>query len=176
MPRIRTVKPEFWSHPVMCRQDDATRLMAVALLNYADDHGYFYAEPAAVRSFARPFDEDSTIIRRAMAQLIKIGYIEVREHPEMGPVGRVSKFGCHQRVDRPNPSKIKDYFDSSNVPRPIVEEPAEEGKGKEGKGKEARPSASPAAPGEQPNPVSISPVYLSLATGENRHTRIKGMI
>ena len=42
--RIRTLKPEFWSHPVISRQSDAAKLLAIGLLNYADDEGYFYAD------------------------------------------------------------------------------------------------------------------------------------
>lgn len=121
----------------MCRQDDATRLLALALLNYADDHGYFYAEPSAVRSFARPFDDDLTMIRRSIAQLSKIGFIEVREHPEIGPIGRVVKFTSHQRVDRPNPSKIKDHFDSTNNLRTFDDDSTLERKGRE-QGKERK--------------------------------------
>ena len=33
MPRIRTIKPGFWSHPVMRRLSDTAQLMALALLN-----------------------------------------------------------------------------------------------------------------------------------------------
>ena len=44
----RTIKPEFWSHLVMARLDAPTQLVALALLNYADDGGYFYAKPVLV--------------------------------------------------------------------------------------------------------------------------------
>lgn len=115
----------------MARLDDATRLVALALLNYADDYGYFLADPAAVRSFVRPFDDDSTIVRRSIATLSRIGYVLVVEHPEMGPIGKVEKFTTHQRVDRPNPSKLKVYFDSTNVRRLFDDQSSPEGKGKE---------------------------------------------
>jgi hypothetical protein len=110
MPRIRTIKPEFWSHPVMGRLDDATRCVALALLNYADDHGFFLADPAAVRSFVRPFDEDSTIVRRALDTLSRIGWISVVEHPSHGAIGRIVNFCEHQAVDRSKPSKLAPYF------------------------------------------------------------------
>ena len=73
MPRIRTIKPVFWSHPVISKLPDASRLMALAILNYADDHGYFLADARAVRSFARPFDDDSTISRAALDDLSRVG-------------------------------------------------------------------------------------------------------
>lgn len=111
--RIRTVKPEFWSHPVMARQDDATVRLAIGLLNLADDQGVFLADAALVRSALRPFDDDSTIVRRALAQLVKVGWIEVREHPSQGEIGRVVNFEAHQRIDRPAKPKLLIYFEES---------------------------------------------------------------
>lgn len=130
MARIRTIKPEFWSHPVMGKLDDATKCLALALLNFSDDEGYFLADPVLVRSFARPFDEDSTITQRGLAQLEKSDWIEVSEHPSHGAIGRVVNFTSHQNVDRGKPSKIKEYFESSNDRRMIVDESAlEQGTG-----------------------------------------------
>lgn len=110
--RIRTIKPEFWSHPVMVRQSDATKLLAIGLLNYADDEGFFYADAKLVRASLRPLDEDSTIIRASLDVLSRIGFIECREHSSHGPIGRVTNFTQHQRVDRPSKSKIRPFFDS----------------------------------------------------------------
>lgn len=115
--RIRTLKPEFWSHPVMVRQSDATKLLAVGLLNYADDQGYFYAEPAMVRAALRPLDEDSTIVRRSLDDLSRIGYLEIGEHPTHGVLGKIVAFETHQRVDRPNKPKIKHLWDSTIIRR-----------------------------------------------------------
>lgn len=132
MARIRTIKPEFWSHPIIGRMDDAAKMLAIALLNMADDEGYFLADPILIRNFARPFDEDSTITRRSIAQLEKSGWIEVSEHDSHGNIGRVVNFVSHQIVDRAKPSKIKDYFDSTNIRRFIDDQSTLEGKGKEG--------------------------------------------
>jgi hypothetical protein len=120
--RIRTIKPEFWTHPVMTQQDDATKLLAIGLLNYADDEGYFYAAPALVRAALRPFDDDSTIARGSLENLSKIGYIEIRNHPTHGDVGMVIGFAEHQRVDRPKSSIIKPLYDSTNDRRMIDDE------------------------------------------------------
>lgn len=121
----------------MARQDDATKLLAIGLLNFADDEGYFYACPSLVRSALRPFDDDSSIVRRSIEQLSKIGFIEVREHETHGPVGFVVSFSDHQRVDRPKDSSIKELYHSTNDRRSIDDQSSLEGKGKEGKGKES---------------------------------------
>ena len=117
--RIRTVKPEFWNHPVMSKQDDATRLMALGLLNYADDEGYFCADAPLVRASLRPFDDDSSIVRRSLARLAELGYIELREHPTHGMIGLVLSFTTHQRVDRGKSSVLKHLYDSTNDRRTI---------------------------------------------------------
>lgn len=119
--RIRSLKPEFWSHPVTGRQAPEVQAVLIGLLNYADDEGYFWADPAAVRSALRPFDEDSTNVRRTLARAQEIGFVEVSQHPSHGLIGRLPTFAEHQRIDRPSPSKIKKYwgFDSSNVRRTL---------------------------------------------------------
>jgi hypothetical protein len=133
--RIRTIKPEFWSHPVIGLLDDADKLLAIGLLNLADDEGYFLAHPTLVRNALRPFDEDSTKTRRALETLSKVGWIEVREHSEQGQIGKVVNFTKHQRIDRPTASKIATYFDSTSPRRALDEPSLLERKGKE-QGKE----------------------------------------
>lgn len=136
----------------MVRLPDATKLLAIGLLNLADDEGFFHADPRMVRAALRPLDEDSTIVRGALEGLSIMGYVEIRDHPSYGPIGRVVGFGKHQRIDRPSPSKIRSLFDagssqtpetqqaklfddgSSNARRVIDDRSALEGKGKEGKG------------------------------------------
>ena len=120
MARIRTVKPEFWRHNVMAREEDFTQLLAIALLNYADDHGYFMADPALIRGDVFPFRDDLANISRSLARLSEVLYIEVRNHPERGAIGRITTWEAHQRVDHPKASKIKELFDlakSSRNPR-----------------------------------------------------------
>jgi hypothetical protein len=134
--RIRTVKPEFWSHPVMAKLDDSTRLLAIGLLNYSDDEGYFYAQENLVRSALRPFDDESTIIRASLKTLSKIGYIELVETDSHGVLGVVKNFTSHQRVDRPKKSHIKELYNSTNNRRIIDDESPNDlrSKGREGKG------------------------------------------
>lgn len=108
----------------MSSLDDSERLLSIGLLNVADDEGYFLARPASIRSLIWPLDEDSTKARRSLAQLEKVGWIEVRHHPTHGPIGLVVNFTKHQKIDRPSPSRIKGYFvngDSTNARRTLDE-------------------------------------------------------
>jgi hypothetical protein len=133
--RIRTIKPEFWTHPILSRLSHEARLAAIGLLNIADDDGFFLADAALIRSALWPFDEDSTNARRALDALSKAGYIEIRESSTHGPIGSVLNFSKHQRIDRPTASKLAGYFNSSNPRRVLDESSLLEGKGKE-QGKE----------------------------------------
>lgn len=132
--RIRTIKPEFWTHPVMVQQDDAVKLLAIGLLNFADDEGYFYAEPKMVRAALRPLDEDSTIVRRSIEQLEKIGYVITCQHPTHGLLGRIVSFTDHQRIDRPRESKIQSIWPKK--PSTINRRSFDDHSPLEGKGKE----------------------------------------
>lgn len=150
MARIRTIKPEFWTHPITGRLTDATKWIAVALLNHADDEGYFRADPAVVRGAIAPFVEASTSIRRALDECSRVGWIELREHPTQGWIGRIVNFAKHQRIDRPSASRIKDYWqfdEPSTSPRRILDEPSLPEGNREGKGREqgAREGGPPSA-------------------------------
>lgn len=136
--RIRTIKPEFWSHPILSRLPDSARLLAIGLLNLSDDEGYFICDPILVRNALRAFDEDSTRTREALDSLSKVGYILVSEPSEVGPIGFVVNFLKHQRIDRPTPSKLKCYFNSTSNRRGFDEGSLLEGNGKEGNGKERK--------------------------------------
>lgn len=113
MARIRTIKPEFWVHPVMGRLSDLAKWVAVALLNHADDEGFFRADPAIVRGAIAPFTDDSLSIHGALTECSRAGWLEIREHPTEGVLGKVVNFLKHQRINRPNASKLKDYWEFS---------------------------------------------------------------
>lgn len=97
----------------MSKVSDFARLTAIALLNVADDEGYFEADVRLVRGDVFPFEEDSSRIKGALSELSVIGYIEIREHPTKGPLGHVVTFSTHQRINRATGSKLKKHFDDA---------------------------------------------------------------
>ena len=138
--RIRTVKPEFWSHPVMSRQDDHVKLLALGLLNLADDEGYFYADARMVRNALRPLDDDSVRTHGALIILEEIGFIEVREHRTHGAIGKITSFRRHQVVNRPTKSVLAQVFTGCSVSDHggLTDDSVPERKGKE-QGKDINP-------------------------------------
>ena len=136
----------------MARQEDSTKLLALALLNYADDSGFFYADPAMVRAALRPLDEDLTIVRRGLAALSNIGFIDIVEHPTHGPIGKVVSFRAHQSIDRPKESKLNGLWNSSKPRRSIDDSSLLE----QGTGIREQGSGS-AEPGEDESPEPEEP-------------------
>jgi hypothetical protein len=133
--RIRTIKPDFWEHPVMSKQSDTTKLLAIGLLNVADDEGYFYAEPRMIRNAIRPLDDDSRITTGSLRELSNLGYISVKNHPTHGDIGFIPSFLNHQVINKPKPSKLKELYEYGNYTVLIRDEYRPERKGKE-QGKE----------------------------------------
>ena len=131
--RIRTVKPEFWLHEGLCACSDFTRLMAIALLNWADDAGYFMAHPSLLRGGLFPFLDDSKKIPGTLQDLSRVGWIQLGTDNQGRPVGRILNFSKHQRVDKPQTSRIKDLCtfqeDSKNDLGTFQEPSRQEGNG-----------------------------------------------
>lgn len=136
--RIRTIKPEFWLHEGLAKCSEFARLLAIALLNWADDEGYFMANPILIRGQVFPFDDDSTKVRRSLDELSSVGWIRLGIDDQGRSVGIVINFEKHQRVDRAKPSAIKgniSFDDHSTINRRSIDDQStEEGKGMEGKG------------------------------------------
>jgi hypothetical protein len=56
MPRIRSIKPDFWDSPDTAAADLRTRLLYIAMWNWADDYGIGDATPVRLIGFAFPND------------------------------------------------------------------------------------------------------------------------
>lgn len=184
MARIRTIKPEFWKHEDLSELPEATHMLAAALLNHADDEGYFNANPALVRSECMPLREPSVSVQTSLELLTGIGYIEVGRGNDGKRYGRIVKFDDHQRVNRPTPSKIKTLgvvWERSVTPHTQLTEdspPERKGTGKgkergrEGKGTSSlRSDSSTAAPVDLlGNPEQSPPADLSVRRAERLST------
>ncbi len=110
MPRIRTIKPEFWRNRSLASLSPFTRLVAIAILNVADDDGYFEADPLLIRGDVFPFQEDSRSITVALRELAGIGYVAFRTSKEKGVIGCVVNFRKHQVINKPSASRLKEIY------------------------------------------------------------------
>jgi hypothetical protein len=110
MARIRTIKPEFWTNELLSALPESTHMLAGALLNYADDYGYFNANPALVKATCFPIREPLVSIPESLMKLSQIGYIELRTAEDGRVYGRIVNFDEHQKVGHPTASKIAPIF------------------------------------------------------------------
>jgi hypothetical protein len=145
--RIRTIKPEFWASEGLHGLDDFAMLLAIGLLNYADDEGYFNANPALIRASLFPLREDYGSITVALQHLSKRNYLRLFSGEGGRVFGKVENFQKHQVINKPNESKIKglcvseillpEHYRSTTVALPSGTGNREQGTGnreKEGKG------------------------------------------
>ena len=107
MPRIRTVKPEFYQDEDLASVSETAFILALGLLNQADDEGYFKANPLLIKSQVFPLREPSVSIHGALSELSEIGYLELFEGSDGKNYGLIKGFTKHQTINRANPSKIK---------------------------------------------------------------------
>ncbi len=132
--RIRTIKPEFWENEDLAGVSEAACLLAIGLLNMADDEGYFKAHERLIMSAVFPIREPSVSAHAMLSELSGIDYIRLFTGTDGKTYGHVRTFLTHQRVNRPTPSKIAP-LDSLSTHGALTA-------GKEGKGKEGRGSGS----------------------------------
>lgn len=133
MARIRTIKPEFWQDEDLAMLDSDIRLLALGLLNHADDEGYFKAHHALIRAAVFPFTDGSLNIQGMLNELSNIGYLRLFEGSDGKHYGVIKNFAKHQKVNRPSPSKIKGLegiTDNSVSPHEQLTGGKEQGTGK----------------------------------------------
>lgn len=142
MARIRTIKPEFWTDEDLSEVSEAACLLAIGLLNYADDEGFFNANPKLIKAAIFPIREQSGSIPVLLRELSSVRYITLFSGPDSKIYGLVNNFSKHQVINKAKRSVIKDLctvlyeYGSNTGELP----PGREGNGKE-QGKENTLSA-----------------------------------
>lgn len=133
MARIRTIKPDFWRDESLASVSPEAALLAIGLLNHADDEGYFNAHPKLIESDIFPLRELSHTITVLIDELYRIGYVALFQGSDGKKYGHICNFAKHQVINKKNPSKIKELckeqedYGTTTVVLPV---------GMEGNGKE----------------------------------------
>jgi len=161
MARIRTIKPEFWRNEALSSVSAEAALLAVGLLNHADDEGFFSANPKLVEADVFPLRELSSTTTVLLQELENIGYIALLDGRDGKKYGWIRKFGKHQVVNKKQPSKIKplcelpEHYRSDTVELPPgMERNRERNRERE---KEMESPASTPLVVESQNPPSAAP-------------------
>ena len=123
-PRIRTVKPEFWSDEDLGICSDSARLLAVALLNFSDSSGFFNSNPANIRASIFPHkDISKEDVENLVQELVAVNYILLYDASDKKRYGKVRTFEKHQviRISEKGEkaSEIKGLIISTEVHSPF---------------------------------------------------------
>lgn len=112
MPRIRTIKPEYWSSPGTETISPWARLLFVAMWNWADDAGRGTCQLKELQGFAFPLDEEETAPEVATMAGFKRTLAQVREQYDVvfykvsgRPYYAIPSWKRHQRNERTAQSK-----------------------------------------------------------------------
>lgn len=125
MSRIRTIKPDFWRDEDLSSVSPEAALLAIGLLNHADDEGYFNANPKLIEADVFPLRELSRSTTVLLTELSEIRYVELFRGIDGKQYGHIRSFSKHQVINKKNPSKIKglhrlqDDYRSPTVALPV---------------------------------------------------------
>ena len=173
MARIRTIKPEFWRDEDLSSLCPEATLLAIGLLNHADDQGYFNANPKLIESDVFPLRQLSKTTDSLLNDLYLIGYIELYVGLDGKRYGHIVNFEKHQVISKKNPSKIKPMIDApieyTTIPIELPESSGNDtgevqvGTGNREQGKEGK---------KKPNAPRFDPVSYLVDQGVNEQTAI----
>lgn len=118
MPRIRTIKPQFWLDENLGKIPRDARLLYIGLWNLADDTGVFQWRPARIKAQLFPYDADLTPedITAWLDLLVEAGDVI---HYSYGneDFGYIKSFLEHQTIKKPS------QYTFAPLPRGTIEEP-----------------------------------------------------
>lgn len=161
MPRIRSIKPEFWSSGQVLECSRNGRLLFIGLWNFCDDSGRHRWRPRQVKAEVFPGDEDITAadVEEWMKELEGLGLLmryEVKGEEYLEVTG-----WHHQKINKPQPAKFPAPADTTQV---AVTEHSGNGHGtvtpdRIGKDRIGREE-------EWPSDSATAPMSFPLASGE----------
>jgi hypothetical protein len=107
MPRIRTIKPEFWSSLTVASLEPIEALTFIGLWNMADDEGRFIFDPRLVKAAVHPLRDEvtTTDVMAILSRLEACGLIVMYGAGER-TIAAITGWAEHQRPNRPKPSRL----------------------------------------------------------------------
>lgn len=104
MPRIRTIKPEFWTDSKIVRLSFESRLLFIGMWNFCDDEGYIMFDPLQIKM--QVFPADPVDVESLIVTLIDSGLLAAFKTKDGDKCLQVKGFREHQRISKPQKSKI----------------------------------------------------------------------
>jgi len=135
MARIRTIKPEFWTNEQVMECSTNARLLFIGMWNFCDDDGRISFSCKQLKAQIFPADDISSESIRGMIDELSTNGLIICYEVENKHYLQVTGWH-HQRIDRPQPSKIPP--NPAKKEKPFVECSANVRDGREGNGEERK--------------------------------------
>lgn len=150
MARIRSIKPDFWDDEKLARISLQSNLLFIGIWNFCDDKGVIKRNAAWIKSKVFPAREELRLIdvKNWIEELVQARMLIPFDYENEGYY-KVRTWERHQKIDKPNQSKIPVNLlstieiNSTNIPRTLDDDSCLERKGEERRGKEGRERAKP---------------------------------
>lgn len=97
MPRIRSIKPEFWTDGAIIRLPFEARLFYIGMWNFACDRGHLSDDPFGLKLKIMPADPVDG--NELVQQLVESGRVERVTIPGGRAFLSIPRFNDHQRID-----------------------------------------------------------------------------
>lgn len=155
--RIRTIKPEFWGSESIGRLSRDARLLFIALISFADDSGRGRGVFPALSGQLFPYDPDAREkLPDWFAELEREEMVRRYKGPDGNTYYDIPNWLKHQKIEKPSPSKLPAFTESSPIiPRSLPERSGEDqGSGIRDQGAREQGSGTTKAPSpEAPDAV-----------------------
>ena len=115
MARIRTIKPEFPHSESMGRVSRDARLLFVLIWTLCDDSGRTRGNSRMLASLLFPYDDDAPRLIDGWLEELERESCVVRYFTEDTNYIQVCNWLNHQKIDKPSPSKIPPFDESSRT-------------------------------------------------------------
>jgi hypothetical protein len=106
MPKIRTIKPNFWDSPDVARASLRARLLYIAMWNWADDWGVGDAHLDRLMAFAFPNDDVTPPESRQLLTEVRREFGVIFFEFEGRPYYYIRNWEKHQKIDRRTPQRV----------------------------------------------------------------------
>lgn len=100
MPRIRTIKPEFWEDEHIAQLPAVCRLFYIGCWNYADDQGVFKSHPVYLKSRIFPYDDIDTAEILTFLHKLEEHKMIIKFSHERDDYYVIRRFSQHQVIDK----------------------------------------------------------------------------
>ena len=157
MARIRSIKPEFPHSESMGRVSRDARLTFIQLWTLADDSGRLRGNSRMLASLLFPYDDDSKDLMDGWLGELERENCIVRYSVDGTQYIQIHNWLTHQKIDKPSPSKIPPFDESSRIVAKTREmSSGDQGSGSGGdQGLEGKGSSTSAPPPSRSAVVSV---------------------